>query len=110
MKSRRFMRLPERSRHGIVTVSTSTLIGAETGIKTIAALHSQCRRWVKSDGLAMSTLRPVFANKGRRSGHSGSAAAAHQLRNRQNKPSFIVVLVPKAVEFFLDPPADVPPA
>jgi hypothetical protein len=25
-----------------------TLIGAETGIKTIAAVHSQCRRWVKS--------------------------------------------------------------
>src|SRR5208337_4118230 len=24
-----------------------TLIGAETGIKTIAAVHSQCRRWVK---------------------------------------------------------------
>jgi hypothetical protein len=22
------------------------LIGAETGIKTIAAVHSQCRRWV----------------------------------------------------------------
>ena len=27
---------------------TSTLIGAETGIKTIAAVHSQRRRWVKS--------------------------------------------------------------
>jgi hypothetical protein len=24
------------------------LIGAEIGIKTIAAMHSQCRRWVKS--------------------------------------------------------------
>jgi hypothetical protein len=27
---------------------TSTLIGAETGIKIIAAVHSQCPMWVKS--------------------------------------------------------------
>jgi hypothetical protein len=26
----------------------TTLIGAETGIKTFAAVHSQCRCWVKS--------------------------------------------------------------
>jgi hypothetical protein len=39
----------------------------------------------------------------------------HQLRNRQNEPSFTLVLVqsgsiPKAIEFVLNPPADVPPA
>jgi hypothetical protein len=31
----------------IVSARTSTLIGAEPGIKTIAAVHSQCRSWVK---------------------------------------------------------------
>jgi hypothetical protein len=39
----------------------------------------------------------------------------HQLRNRQSEPSFTLVLVesgsiPKAIEFVLNPPADVPPA
>lgn len=39
----------------------------------------------------------------------------HLLRNRQNEPSFTLVLVqsgsiPKAIEFVLNPPADVPPA
>ena len=39
----------------------------------------------------------------------------HQFRNRQNEPSFTLVLVqsgsiPMAIEFFLNPPADVPPA
>jgi hypothetical protein len=38
-----------------------------------------------------------------------------QLRNRQYEPSFTLVLVqsgsiPKAIEFVLNPPADVPPA
>jgi hypothetical protein len=37
------------------------------------------------------------------------------LRNRQYEPSFTLVLVqsgsiPKAIEFVLNPPADVPPA
>jgi len=46
MNSRRCMSFP-KLRDGILTPQTSTLIGAETGIKTIAAVHSQCRRWVK---------------------------------------------------------------
>jgi hypothetical protein len=33
---------------GILAAQTSTLIEAETGIKTIAEVHSQCRSWVKS--------------------------------------------------------------
>jgi hypothetical protein len=31
---------------GIVSAQTSNLIGLKLGIKTIAAVHSQCRRWV----------------------------------------------------------------
>ena len=43
------------------------------------------------------------------------AAAPHQLRDRQNERSFTLLLVrsgsvPKAIEFFLDRPADVPTA
>jgi hypothetical protein len=34
------------SADGILAAQTSTLIGAESGIKTIAAVHSQCRCWV----------------------------------------------------------------
>ena len=34
---------------GILAVQTSASIGAETGIKTTAAVHSQCRSWVISD-------------------------------------------------------------
>ena len=33
----------------ILAAQTSTLIGAETGIKTIAAVHSQCRFGSKGD-------------------------------------------------------------
>ena len=33
-------------RGSIVSAQTSTLIGAETGIKTIAAVHIQCLSWV----------------------------------------------------------------
>ena len=32
----------------ILTAQTGALIGPETGIKNIAAVHSQCRSWVKS--------------------------------------------------------------
>jgi hypothetical protein len=35
--------LPQSSGDGILTPQTSALIGAEIGIKTIAAVHSQCR-------------------------------------------------------------------
>ena len=50
-----------------------------------------------------SGFPPITAEKG---GHSGLAAA-------QNEPSFTLIQsgsVPKAIEFFLDPPADAPPA
>src|ERR1019366_4626539 len=47
MNSRRRM-LPPSSGDSIVSAQTITLIGAETGIKTIAAVHRQCRLWVKS--------------------------------------------------------------
>src|SRR5208282_1559285 len=44
-RPRRFMSDPPlRRRH--LSSSTSTLIGAETGIESIAAVHSQCRSWV----------------------------------------------------------------
>jgi hypothetical protein len=42
MNSRRFM-LPPSSGDSILSAQMTTLIGAETGIKTIAAMHSQCR-------------------------------------------------------------------
>jgi hypothetical protein len=32
------------------------LIGAEIGIKTIAAVHNQCRRWVKTRIYRIATL------------------------------------------------------
>jgi hypothetical protein len=37
---------PPKSRDSILAAQTSVSIGAETGIKTIAAVHSQCRCWV----------------------------------------------------------------
>jgi hypothetical protein len=37
------------------------LIGAETGIKTIAAVHSQCRSWVISRQTIASQNRPLSA-------------------------------------------------
>jgi len=47
MNSRRFMGSPKlRRRHP--NASTSTWIGAETGIKTIIAVHIQSRNWVKT--------------------------------------------------------------
>ena len=42
MNSRRCMSAPS-SGDGIVSAQASTLIGAEADIKTIAAVHSQCR-------------------------------------------------------------------
>ena len=43
----------------MLAAQTSTSIGAEIGIKTIAAVHSQCRLWVNS-GLAVEALVPIF--------------------------------------------------
>src|SRR5579859_7274356 len=47
MNLRRCM-CPPSSGDIIVSAQTSTLIGAETGVKTIAAVHSQCPLWVIS--------------------------------------------------------------
>jgi hypothetical protein len=45
---------------------TSTLIGAETGIKTIAAVHSQRRRWVKTRNYRTATWESALtSNSGR---------------------------------------------
>jgi hypothetical protein len=63
--------------------------------------------------LAMCGLRPVFPDNGKKSGHSGSAAVPHQLRNRQNDSTLVLVQgcsVPKTIEFVLNSQADVPPA
>src|ERR1019366_485793 len=45
---------------GILSAQTSTLIGAETGIKTIAAVHSQCRLWVIS-GQTIAGENPLLS-------------------------------------------------
>jgi len=55
-----------------------------------------------------------FAPKNRHP-QAAPAAAPHQLRDRQNEPSFTLLLargssVPKAIELFLDHPADIPSA
>jgi hypothetical protein len=65
--------------------------------------------------LAMSTLRPLSPDSGRKADIPVRLGPPHQLRNRQSEPSFTLVLVesgsiPKAIEFVLNPPADVPPA
>jgi carbon starvation protein CstA len=39
------------------------LIGAETGIKAITAVHCQCRSWVNRVTLAVCRSLPVFPNK-----------------------------------------------
>jgi hypothetical protein len=46
MNSRRRISAPKLRRHSIVSAQTSTLIGLKPGMKTIAAVHSQCLRWV----------------------------------------------------------------
>jgi hypothetical protein len=55
------MSAPEAPGQGIVSAQTNTLIGAETGIKTIAAVHSQCRSWVISDRSIQRQSRPMSA-------------------------------------------------
>jgi hypothetical protein len=42
------------------------LIAAETGSKTIAAMHSQCRSWVKGDLMALICDFRSAPNNGRR--------------------------------------------
>jgi hypothetical protein len=71
MNSRRLMSIPKlKSR--IVSPQTRTLIGAETGIKTIAAVHSQCRSWVISGQTIagqkprLSAVAPIADKRGRR--------------------------------------------
>ena len=54
MNSRRRISTPS-SGDGIVSAQTSTLIGAETGIKTIAAVHSQCLLRVKTRSYRTAT-------------------------------------------------------
>jgi hypothetical protein len=61
MTLRRCMSAP-RSGGGILAAQTSTFLAAETGIKSIAAVHSQCRCWVnrawaaQAAGPAMSAM------------------------------------------------------
>src|SRR5450631_647565 len=45
----------------ILAAQTSTLIGAETSIKTIAAVHSQCRSWVISGQTIAAQNPPLSA-------------------------------------------------
>src|ERR1039457_5929504 len=59
MNSRRCISVPS-SGDGIVSAQTSTLIGAETGVKTTAAVHSQCRLWVKS-GQTIAGQNPTLS-------------------------------------------------
>src|SRR5450830_1632823 len=44
----------------MLAAQTGTLIGAETGIKTIAAVHSQCRLWVIS-GQTIAGENPLLS-------------------------------------------------
>jgi hypothetical protein len=50
---------PLGSGRSILPAQTRASIGAETGIKTIAAVHSQCRLWVKSGQTIQRQLRPM---------------------------------------------------
>jgi hypothetical protein len=68
-------------------------------------------KWVISDGFgdvrATSGVRPTTAEK------ADIPVRLQPLINcgtDRTSPSFTLVLVPKAIEFFLDPPAGVPPA
>jgi hypothetical protein len=50
-------------RGSIVSTQTSTLIGLKLGIKIIAAVHSQCRRWVTNGPKAESAMSPLLLNQ-----------------------------------------------
>ena len=79
---------------------------------------AECLLWVIRVAYIRRCPRYVWfrPDNGMKSGHSGSAGSPLiNLRNRQNEPSFTLVLVqsgsiPKAIEFVVNPPADVPPA
>jgi hypothetical protein len=60
MNSRRLISAPS-SGDGILSAQTSTLKGAETRIKTIAAVHSQCRSWVISRQTIDRQIPPLSA-------------------------------------------------
>jgi hypothetical protein len=49
------------------------LIGAETDIKTIAAMHSQCRSWVKSGQTVAGQIPPLSAIVRKRTKYCGAA-------------------------------------
>jgi hypothetical protein len=49
-------------RQAIVSAQTSTLIEVEPGIKTIAAVHSQCLSWVKTRSYRTATATAVHLN------------------------------------------------
>src|ERR1019366_6600040 len=51
---------PLGSERSILSAQAGTLIGPETGIQTIAALHSQCRSWVKLGSWVTSGLGPFI--------------------------------------------------
>jgi cytochrome c2 len=68
---------PLSSARGSLTAETSTLIGAETGIKTIAAVHSPCRCWVKSGQTVPSQNLPLSAIVRKRPNNGPGGAALH---------------------------------
>ena len=74
--------LPESSGDRILTPQSSTLIGLKPGIKTIAAVHNQCRRWVKNGVFSKGSY--VSFRRQRTSGLFGygrRSAKAGKLRN-----------------------------
>ena len=86
----------------ILSSQTSTLIGAETGIKTTAAVHGNCRCWVISRHLrtvlndhAASCLRPPA------SAHlCSSAVVLCRLPSHADKRSAAGGYIKCALEFF----------
>jgi hypothetical protein len=61
MNWRRFMPAPHSLQDDILSAQTSTSIGAETGIKTIVAVHNRCRLWVMSGQIVAGQNRPLSA-------------------------------------------------
>jgi hypothetical protein len=55
------------------------LLGAETRIKTIAAVHSQCRCPVKSAALALKRILPVAPNQRTSPDRPDWAASCHSV-------------------------------
>jgi hypothetical protein len=65
MNSRRFMSGPKHRRHHLIGSNEHFDRGLETRIKTIAAAHSQCRRWVIRDGVE-PTASPAMSHMPRK--------------------------------------------